>query len=129
MSMANSLELRVPFLDRLVLETAMKIPSRFRTDGVHSKMALRKAAENYLPDRTVKMKKKGFPVPLERLLREEKYYALVKEKFQGDVAKMFFNVKYINRLLEDHRNGAHNMKKVWTIYTFIIWYEEFFVKR
>lgn len=129
MSMANSLELRVPFLDRLVLETAMKIPSRFRTDGVHSKMALRKAAENYLPEQTVKMKKKGFPVPLERLLREEKYYGLVKEKFQGDVAKMFFNVKYINRLLEDHRNGAHNMKKVWTIYTFIIWYEEFFVKR
>ncbi len=129
MSMANSLELRVPFLDRLVLETAMGIPARYRTDGTSSKIALRKAAEKYLPERTAKMKKKGFPVPLDRLLREEKYYNLVKEKFNSETAKEFFNVDTINKLLDEHKNGAHHMKKIWTVYTFIIWYEEFFIKR
>ncbi len=129
MSMANSLELRVPFLDRIVMETAAKIPYPFKTDGKISKIALRKSAESYLPKRTVEMKKKGFPVPLDRLLREETYYTQIKQTFQSESAKQFFSVPKIMRLLDEHKNGAHNMKKVWSIYCFLLWYEEFFVKR
>ena len=129
MSMAHSLELRVPFLDKKVLELSMKLPKEYRTDGKTSKIALRKSCEQYLPSKTVSMKKKGFPVPLDRLLREEKYYEMVKEKFSGSVAEEFFNVEYILNLLNAHKNGAHNMKKIWSVYSFILWYEEFFVKR
>lgn len=129
MSMAHSLELRVPFLDKKILEMAMQIPAKHRTDGKQSKICLRYAAKDYLPKRTVDMKKKGFPVPLDRMLREEKYYSLIKEKFQGDDAKKFFNEDKIMKLLNDHKDGAHNMKKIWTVYSFILWYEEFFIKR
>lgn len=129
MSMANSLELRVPFLDRLVLETAMQIPTKYRTDGKRSKICLRESAKDYLPERTVAMKKKGFPVPLDPMIREEKYYNIIKEKFTSETAEIFFDKEAIMKLLDDHRNGAHNMKKIWTVYSFILWYEEFFIKR
>ena len=129
MSMANSLELRVPFLDRLVLETAMQIPARFRTDGKRSKICLRESARDYLPEKTVSMKKKGFPVPLDPMLREEKYYEIVKEKFTSKTAEKFFDTEAVMKLLDAHKNGAHNMKKIWTVYSFILWYEEFFLKR
>lgn len=129
MSMAHSLELRVPFLDKKVLELAMQIPPEYRAGADFTKLALREAAATEIPERSAKMKKKGFPVPLDALLREDKYYNLIKEKFAGDVAAKFFDTDAVIKLLDDHKNGVHNMKKVWMIYTFILWYEEFFVKR
>ena len=68
-------------------------------------------------------------MPLNDWLREDKYYGMVKEKFEGEIAGMFFNQEAILGLLEDHKNGQKlGMKKIWTIYSFILWYEEFFVK-
>ena len=127
--MLSSLELRVPFLDKKILELAMQIPSKHRTDGKQSKLCLRNAAKEYLPKRTVDMKKKGFPVPLDRMLREDKYYNIIKEKFSGEVAEKFFKTDEIIKLLDEHKSGAHNMKKIWTVYSFILWYEEFFIIR
>ena len=54
---------------------------------------------------------------------------MVKEKFTGDVAAEFFNTEYIMKLLDDHRDGkAKNMKRIWTVYSFILWYENYFVR-
>ena len=129
MSMANSLELRVPFLDKKMLELAVQIPTRYRAHHETTKVALRAAALKQLPERTANKKKLGFPVPLNDWLREDKYYGMVKEKFEGEIAGMFFNQEAILGLLEDHKTGQRlNMKKIWTIYSFILWYEEFFVK-
>ncbi|MBQ1552110.1 MAG: asparagine synthase (glutamine-hydrolyzing) [Clostridia bacterium] len=128
MSMAHSLELRVPFLDREMLDVAVSIPTRYRVTKELTKVALRGAAGRELPEKTAKMKKMGFPVPLNDWLRQDKYYSMVKEKFEGEVAAMFFNKEAIMRLLDDHRAGAaHNMKRIWTVYCFILWYEDYFV--
>ncbi len=129
MSMANSLELRVPFLDKKVLELAVQIPARYRAFDEVTKRALRGAAIREIPPRTANKKKLGFPVPLSDWLRQDKYYNMVREKFAGETAGKFFNQDFILRMLDQHKSGEKlNMKKIWVIYTFILWYEEFFIK-
>lgn len=128
MSMANSLELRVPFLDKKMLELSTRIPSRYRAANETTKIALRGAAIKQLPERTANKKKLGFPVPLNDWLREDKYYNKVKAAFQSDIAEKFFVTSELIKLLDDHKNGkALNMQKIWSFYTFILWYEQFFV--
>lgn len=131
MSMANSLELRVPFLDKKMLELSLRIPTRYRADCQNevTKKALRGAAIKEMPERTANKKKLGFPVPLSDWLREDKYYGIVKKAFTSDIAEKFFVTDELMKLLDDHKAGkALNMQKIWSFYTFIVWYEEFFVK-
>ena len=128
MSMANSLELRVPFLDRKVLDLALTIPQRFRSGKEETKIALRRAALRQLPESVAQRKKLGFPVPLNDWLKQDKYYAMVREKFEGEVAQKFFKTDALLRLLDDHKAGrAKNMTKIWSFYSFILWYELYFV--
>lgn len=128
MSMANSLELRVPFLDKKMLELSTRIPSRYRAANETTKIALRGAAIKQLPERTANKKKLGFPVPLNDWLREDKYYNKVKAAFQSDIAEKFFVTSELMKLLDDHKSDkALNMQKIWSFYTFILWYEQFFV--
>ena len=128
---ANSLELRVPFLDRKMLELSCRIPSRYRADcqTETTKKALRAAASKELPEKTAKMKKLGFPVPLSDWLMQDKYYNKMKEAFQSDIAGKFFVQSELMKLLDDHKSGkAKNMQKIWSFYSFIVWYDQFFVK-
>lgn len=130
MSMASSLELRVPFLDREVLKVALRMPAEARVRRGSTKAALRRAATRRIPEKTAMKRKLGFPVPLHDWLRQEPYYTQVRQAFTSEAAQRFFAVPAILGLLEDHRTGAaSNMKKIWTIYSFLLWYEEFFVKR
>ena len=126
MSMANSLELRVPFLDKKMLEVALSIPSRYRVSKDLTKIALRGAAAKQLPEKNAKMKKMGFPVPLNDWLKQDKYYAMVEKTFQSDTVAQFFNRDAILSLLREHREGKHNMKRIWTIYCFLLWYQAYF---
>ena len=127
MSMAHSLELRVPFLDKRVLETALQIPSRYRAADDESKIALRHAAARHLPERVYGKEKLGFPSPLAAWLREDEYYERVKAAFTSEAACEFFVPEALVALLDEHRSGAvSNMQKIWSFYTFIVWYEEFF---
>lgn len=127
MSMAHSLELRVPFLDRQVLAAAQALPRRYRCTGRRGKIALRAAAARRLPPRLADAPKRGFPVPLADWLRQEKYYALVKAKLTGPVAERFFDTGALCALLDAHRAGKTNaMTKLWAFYCFIEWYEVYF---
>ena len=127
MSMAHSLELRVPFLDKRVLELALKIPSRYRAANDESKIALRHAAARHLPERVYGKEKLGFPSPLAAWLREDEYYERVKAAFTGETAHEFFVPEALVKLLDEHRSGqVSHMQKIWSFYTFIVWYEEFF---
>ncbi len=127
MSMAHSLELRVPFLDKRVLELAMQIPARYRAAHDESKIALRHAAARHLPERVYRKEKLGFPSPLAEWLREDEYYERVKAAFVSEAAEEFFHTNELVRLLDEHRSGAvSHMQKIWSFYTFIVWYEEFF---
>lgn len=127
MSMANSLELRVPFLDKEVFNVAARLPRRLRVNKENTKYAMRKAAMRHLPDATAKKKKLGFPVPTRVWLREQKYYDIVKTAFTGDTAKQFFHTDVLVALLDEHFNGkCDNNRKIWTIYVFLIWYDIYF---
>lgn len=139
MSMANSLELRVPFLDKKVMELAEQIPTRYRvtreavTDEKTpyiTKYAMRLAAKKDTPPQTAKTaakKKLGFPVPIRVWLKEDKYYSIVRERFESDEANHFFHTEKLVRLLDDHRAGkADNSRKIWTLYMFLVWYQIYF---
>ena len=127
MSMANSLELRVPFLDKEVFKVASKLPTRLRVNKKNTKYAMRQAANRHLPQETAQKEKLGFPVPTRVWLRDEKYYNIVKEKFHSETAKKFFNTDVITQFLDDHyHNKDDNSRKVWTIYIFLVWYDIYF---
>ena len=139
MSMANSLEVRVPFLDKKVMELAEKIPSKYRVTREEktdentpyvTKYAMRLAAKKDTPSETAKTaakKKLGFPVPTRVWLKEDKYYNIVNKKFTGEAANKFFHTEKLVKLLEDHKNGkADNSRRIWTVYMFLLWYEVYF---
>lgn len=127
MSMANSLEVRVPFLDKEVFKVASKIPSDYRVNRQATKYAFRMAAKSHLPEEVASKKKLGFPVPIRVWLKEDKYYNIVKDAFSSDAAKQYFNSDKIIAYLDDHRAGkCDNSRKIWTIFMFLIWHKQFF---
>ena len=129
MSMANSLELRVPILDKEVFKLAKTIPSEYKLSHNTTKYVLRKAASKRIPEQWYKRRKKGFPVPIIKWFREEKYYNIVKNVFNEDFTKEFFNQKDLIKMLDQHYNcKKNNCRKIWTIYVFLVWYKKFFIE-
>ena len=127
MSMAHSLEVRVPFLDRVVFDVARKVPTEFKVTKENTKYAMRQAAHRYLPDMVAEKKKLGFPVPIRVWLREDKYYNIVKEAFHSPAAQEYFKTEEIMKYLDDHKAGnADNSRKIWTVYMFLVWHKQFF---
>lgn len=139
MSMAHSLELRVPFLDKEIMSLAERIPTKFRVtrDDITdentkyiTKYAMRLAAKKDTPPQTAKTaakKKLGFPVPIRVWLKEEKYYNIVKEHFQSKTSQKFFDIAVLMRLLDDHRDGKKdNSRKIWTVFIFLVWHKVYF---
>ncbi len=128
MSMANSIELRAPFLDKEVFKQALTVPTKYKIKNGTTKYILRQAAHKIVPEEWAKRPKKGFPVPIYTWLKEEKYYSQFKEVFLSEYTKEFFDQDKIMKLLNDHYYGKkNNCRKVWTIYAFLIWYQEYFI--
>lgn len=126
-SMANSLELRVPFLDKKVMELAQKIPVNCRVSTKTTKLALRKAAEKTLPKVTAEKDKLGFPVPIRVWLKEDKYYNIVKDAFLSETAEKYFNTNRLVKLLDRHKQGKEDVsRKIWTVFTFLTWHKQYF---
>lgn len=127
MSMANSLELRVPFLDKEVMALAEQIPWKYRVSTENTKLAMRGAAMKAAPEKTANKKKLGFPVPIRVWLKEDKYYGIVKDMFTSKTAEEFFNTPLLVKLLDDHREGKYdNSRKIWTVFIFLKWYDVYF---
>ena len=127
MSMANSLELRVPFLDKNVMALAQRIPKKYRVTKENTKYAMRKAALAACPPLTANKKKLGFPVPIRVWLKEDEYYNKVRSAFESSRAQKFFNTDKLVELLDQHREGKYdNSRKIWTVYTFLVWHEVYF---
>lgn len=126
-TMIFSLEARTPFLDKEVFKVASSIPFNLKVNKDTTKVALRKAAKDVIPNSSYKKPKLGFPVPLREWIREDDLYNEIKEKFNSKIAEKFFDQKRIMKLLDKHKSGKVDcFKKVWNIYTFIIWYEQYF---
>ncbi len=130
MTMANSLEGRVPFVDKEVFKVASSLPFPYKVSKENTKVALREAAKKAIPTEAYKKKKLGFPVPLREWMRDDDIYNEIKKTIQEDYVKDLFNQKYVLKLLEQHKNKKKdNYKKVWTVYCFLKWYEVFFLDR
>ncbi len=128
MSMANSLEVRVPFLDRKLISSVISIPSEYKIVGNETKYAFRQVCNEVLDAKWANKKKLGFPVPIREWIKDEDTYNDIDKLFSE--SSEFFNVKKIIKLLEDHKKGKRdNSRKIWTIYSFLVWYQEYFVKR
>ena len=124
MSMAHSLEARVPYLDIKVFEYIKNLPIDYRVTDEATKRAFRIAAKRHLPESTANKKKLGFPVPIRVWLREPKYLHRVEEAFSSDVAAQYFDQTLLTKLLADHRDGkADNSRKIWAIYVFLVWHK------
>lgn len=127
MSMAHSIELRVPFLDREVMNVAAKVPVKYRVNDIDTKYAFRLAAGRALPEESANRKKIGFPVPIRHWIREERYYVKIKAYFESANSSLFFDQQEIMALLDSHyQNKANNARKIWTIFMFLVWYKKYF---
>ena len=126
MSMAHSLELRVPFLDREVFALAAALPAAAKADARMTKIALRQAAARTLPPASAARKKLGFPVPVRDWLRQEPYTSRVRAAFARPAAAQFFRPQVLHSMLNRHLHGGDCWRQIWCVYSFLIWYEQFF---
>lgn len=130
MSTAAGLEIRMPLTDRRIFDIASRMPSGFKVNDEQNKIAFRTAAAKVLPEAIAFRKKLGFIVPIRIWLADDRYNTDVKSKFSGKTASEFFDTDEINAIFQEYINGnSDNWRKIWTIYTFLVWYEEYFVKR
>ncbi len=130
MSRAAGLEVRMPLTDMRIFDIARRMPSCYKVNDEQNKVALRTAAAKVLPEEIAFRKKLGFVVPIRMWMADERYNSDVIRLFNSDIADKFFNRDEINKIFDDYLNvDSDNWRKVWTIYTFLVWYEEYFVKR
>lgn len=127
MSTAAGLEVRMPLTDRRIFDIASRIPSEHKINDEANKAALRTAAAKVLPEEIAFRKKLGFIVPIRIWLADERYNADVRAKFNSKTAAEFFNVEEIKAIFDDYIGGnSDNWRKIWTIYTFLVWYDIYF---
>lgn len=116
--------------DRRVFDIASRMPSCYKVADGQNKIALRNAAAKVLPDEIAFRKKLGFIVPIRIWLADERYNADVRRLLQSDIAAKFFHMDEIAAIFQEYIEGNSDLwRKIWTIYTFLVWYEEYFVKR
>lgn len=128
MTMAHSLELRVPYLDKEILKLALTLPKKYKVKKEVGKYALRKAAATKIPQEWFDRPKLGFLVPFREYLKQEKYYNIVKKEFEQDYAKEFFDTDKLLEMLEKHYKGIEQThRKIYTAYAFLLWYKEYFI--
>lgn len=127
MTMASSIEGRVPFIDKEVFSVASKLPFDYKVTKENTKVALREAAKEVIPTDAYKKKKLGFPVPIREWIKDGEFKEDIEKTINSDVANKYFNVKFLNKLFNEHISGKKdNYRKIWTVYTFIKWYQVFF---
>ena len=130
MSTAAGLEIRMPLTDMRIFDIASRMPSKYKVTDDQNKVALRTAAAKVLPDEIAFRKKLGFIVPIRIWMADDRYNQDVRAKLSGSTAEKFFNLNEIQAIFDDYIAGnSDNWRKIWTIYTFLVWYEEYFVKR
>lgn len=130
MSTAAGLEIRMPLTDRRIFDIASRMPFAFKVNEEQNKVAFRTAAAKVLPEDIAFRKKLGFIVPIRIWLADARYNQDVQRLLFSEYAEKFFCMDEVRRIWEEYIGGnSDNWRKVWTIYTFLVWYEEYFVKR
>jgi asparagine synthase (glutamine-hydrolysing) len=122
MTMAHSLELRVPFLDKELFEVARRIPAKYRIANGTTKYIFRKAMEGIIPDFILNRPKLGFPVPLRDWLKGS-MGGMLLEQIKASGIEDYINIDAVEKMLVKHRNGQGDYaRRIWTIYVFALWH-------
>ncbi|MEE0861676.1 MAG: asparagine synthase (glutamine-hydrolyzing) [Lachnospiraceae bacterium] len=129
MSEAAGLEIRMPLTDMRIFDIASHMPSKYKINEEHNKVALRTAASKVLPEEIAFRKKLGFIVPIRVWMADDRYNGDVKKRITGETAAKFFDINQVKAIWEEYVTvNSDNWRKIWTIYTFVVWYEEYFCK-
>ncbi len=127
MSEAAGLEIRMPLTDLRVFDIASRIPSKFKVNEEQNKVAFRTAASRFLPEEVAFRKKLGFIVPIRHWMADSNYNQDVREKLSSETAAKFFHIEEVQKIWAEYIGGNSDLwRKIWTIYTFLVWYEEYF---
>ncbi|MBR3243284.1 MAG: asparagine synthase (glutamine-hydrolyzing) [Parasporobacterium sp.] len=127
MSEAAGLEIRMPLTDLRIFDIASRIPSKYKVNEEQNKVAFRTAASKYLPEEVAFRKKLGFVVPIRHWMADSKYNGPVKEVLFSETADLFFHKEEVQKLWGEYTGGNSDLwRKLWTIYTFLVWYMEYF---
>lgn len=127
MSMAHSLEVRVPFLDKDVFALARRLPADMKQQGPVTKYIMRKVSARHMDADTSARPKLGFPVPIRHWMRGEAGLARLRKAFAGEAAQKYFRQEKLEALLQEHlQEKADNSRKLWTVYVFCVWYDVYF---
>ncbi|MDD7731714.1 MAG: asparagine synthase (glutamine-hydrolyzing) [Ezakiella sp.] len=130
MSMAHSLELRVPFLDLEVWSVARRLSSDLKVRGNVTKFALREAAKEVLPEEWYTRPKKGFPVPFRDFLKEDNFYNKFYEVLSSELCDDFFDRSTVLDMLKEHKDGVkRNHRRLYSYYVFLVWYDLYINRR
>jgi len=129
MTMANSLELRVPFLDPEVFRVASTLPVAERVTKEQTKVALRRALASVVPAHVLERRKLGFPVPIRHWLKDE-MYDWARDVIDASGTDYLIERAAVRRMLDEHRAGPHDYsRKLWTLLVFMIWHGIFVERR
>ncbi len=127
MSMATSLEVRVPFLDHRMVELALSIKNNLRMKGFKTKYILKESLKEFIPPPLFKRPKIGFDIPLGKWLRQELkdyMFSLLNERALKEHG--FFNVNFIEEIINTHIKGKHNYRQlIWPLMIFQNWYKKY----
>ncbi|OFP34691.1 asparagine synthase (glutamine-hydrolyzing) [Corynebacterium sp. HMSC071B10] len=130
MNMANSLELRVPFLDKEVFEVAQTIPYEQKIANGTTKYALRRAMEQIVPAHVLNRRKLGFPVPMRHWLAGDELYGWAQDTINESQTEHIFNKKEVLEMLKEHRDGiSDHSRRLWTVLAFMVWHGIFVEQR
>ncbi|MCK0441000.1 asparagine synthase (glutamine-hydrolyzing) [Gordonia alkaliphila] len=122
-TMANSLELRVPFLDKEVFDVAQGLPFDQKIANGTTKYALRKALEQIVPPHVLHRRKLGFPVPLRHWLAGPEMFDWARQVIVDSDTDHLFDKQFVLQMLDEHRAGTvDNSRRIWTVLCFMIWY-------
>ena len=125
-TMANSLELRVPLLDHKVLEFAASLPADYKVRGGETKRALKAAFSRKVPEEILTRKKAGFPVPYDNWLRND-LAGYARETLLSDRARSrgYFQMAEVERLLAQHKNVGGRAVEIFSLLVVELWHREF----
>ena len=130
MNMANSLELRVPFLDKEVFKVAESIPHEYKIAHGTTKYALRKALEQIVPPHVLHRKKLGFPVPMRHWLAGDELFGWAQDTINESQTDDIFDRAAVLEMLKEHRDGiSDHSRRLWTVLSFMIWHGIFVEER
>ena len=127
MSMASSLEVRVPLLDHVLVEFLASLPGDWKLKGMTTKYIFRAALEELLPEKIVHRGKQGYSLPVKHLLRGEMKPYMVALLNDSPLIREKMNLPYVNQLIEEHCSMQHNHNHVlWALMNLSIWHNRFF---